>query len=178
MGIDKRWIRKGIESFSSVPGRLEPVDAGQPFRVFVDFAHTDDALKNVLTILRKIAPKRIITLFGCGGNRDTTKRPRMGQTACRISDAVVITSDNPRLEDPLEIIRQIEAGIKGRFTNYFIEPDRKDAISRAFGLAACDDIVILAGKGHERCQIIGNEKMPFDDRKVAMSILSAVNAKE
>jgi len=170
-GMKRSAIKEGIESFSLVPGRLEVIDEGQPFKVFVDFAHTEDALINVLSILRKVARRNIITIFGCGGNRDRTKRPLMGKAACRLSDRVVITSDNPRFEDPLAIIREIEEGIKGKFSNYHIEPDRQSAIERALSLAAKDDIVVIAGKGHERCQIIGDNEMPFNDCEVARSIL-------
>ena len=175
--IDQAAIKKGIESFRSVPGRLEAIHAGQPFRVFVDFAHTEDALLNVLTILRKIASKRIITIFGCGGNRDRTKRPKMGRLACEMSDAVFLTSDNPRFEDPAGVISEIESDIKGKFSNYHIEPDRKDAIAMALGMARKSDIVLIAGKGHERYQIIGDRKIPFDDRRVARLILASLGKK-
>lgn len=164
-------VIKGIDRACRVPGRLESVDAGQPFRVLVDFAHTEDALNNVLSALRKLATGRIITVFGCGGNRDRTKRPLMGRAACRLSDHVIITSDNPRFEDPSSITREIEAGIKGAFSNYDIVVDRYQAIARAMEQASPDDMVLLAGKGHEDCQIIGDRAMPFDDRRVASEVL-------
>lgn len=169
--IPEEAIVKGIASMEAVPGRLEAVDAGQQFKVFVDFAHTEDALFNVLGFLRDVAKSRIITVFGCGGNRDRTKRPLMGKVACKYSDHVIVTSDNPRSEEPGAIIREIASGIKGKFSNYDIVPDRKEAIAKALGSALKDDIVVIAGKGHESYQIIKGEVMPFDDRKVALSIL-------
>ncbi|MCX5677715.1 MAG: UDP-N-acetylmuramoyl-L-alanyl-D-glutamate--2,6-diaminopimelate ligase [Candidatus Omnitrophica bacterium] len=169
--IPKKAIIEGIESVDKVPGRLEAVETGQPFKIFVDFAHTEDALFNVLNLLREVAKRRIVTVFGCGGNRDRTKRPLMGKVACKYSDHVIVTSDNPRFEKPEDIIGEIEAGIKGKFSNYDIIADRKEAISKALGSALKDDIIIIAGKGHEGYQIIKDKIMPFDDRKVALSIL-------
>jgi len=171
LNIPRRYIIKGIESMERVPGRLESVDAKQPFKVFVDFAHTEDALFNVLSILKEVVKNRVVTVFGCGGNRDRIKRPLMGKVACEYSDRVIITSDNPRFEDPNDIIDEIVSGIRGKYSNYDIVPDRKEAISKALGLALKDDIVVIAGKGHESYQVIGGRTMPFDDRKVAFSIL-------
>lgn len=171
LGIDAGAIVRGVKSVAAVPGRLEAVDAGQPFRVFVDFAHTEDALFNVLSLLKGVASKRILTVFGCGGNRDRTKRPRMGKTACRLSDHVIITSDNPRFEEPETIVSEIESGVKDEFSNYTVVVDRKEAIARAFALAAEDDIVVIAGKGHETYQVVKDTVMPFDDRDVALTIL-------
>ena len=173
-GVQREYIKDGIKSFSSVPGRLEPVDEGQPFKVFVDFAHTEDALFNVLGILRKVARRRIITIFGCGGNRDRTKRPLMGRVACELSDDVVITSDNPRFEEPRDIIDEIETGVRGRFSNYRVVPDRREAIEKALAIASKDDIIIIAGKGHEKYQIVKEKTFPFDDCEVARSILRKV----
>lgn len=170
-------IARGVESVETVPGRLETVDAGQDFTVFVDFAHTHDALFNVLSLLKQVATRRIITVFGCGGDRDRTKRPRMARVACELSDHVVITSDNPRFEDPAIILSQIEAGVKGVFTNYQIEADRFDAIAEALEMAATDDIVIIAGKGHEKYQIIKGESFAFDDREVARAIINRIRAR-
>lgn len=170
-GIDLRTIKKGIESLTSVPGRLERLDVGQPFRVFIDYAHTEDALYNVLSILRKVANKRIVTVFGCGGNRDRKKRPLMARVACKFSDSVVVTLDNPRFEDPYQIIKEIEDGVKGEFSNYAIIEDRRDAIEKALEAASSDDVVVIAGKGHERYQIIKDKAIPFDDYEVARSIL-------
>ena len=173
MGIRQDAIKKGIESFRSVPGRLEPVYSSNPFRVFVDYAHTEDALYNILSLLKNVVKDgRIITVFGCGGDRDRTKRPLMGRVACKYSDRVVVTSDNPRFEDPLAIISEIEDGIKGAFANYDIVPDRKGAIKKALDLAGRGDVVVIAGKGHEKCQIIKDEKMPFDDCKIVKELLA------
>jgi len=171
LNINIDVIKKGVESVNFVPGRLELVDAGQPFKIFVDYAHTEDALNNVLGLLREVAKGNIITVFGCGGNRDTKKRPLMGKAACKFSDKVIITSDNPRFEEPIRIIDDIEKGIKGKFYNYEIVDDRRKAIDRAIGLASEGDTIIIAGKGHEDYQIIKDKVMPFDDRLVVMEIL-------
>jgi len=171
LNIDIDVIKKGVEAVNFVPGRLELVDAGQLFKIFVDYAHTEDALNNVLGLLKEVAKGDIITVFGCGGNRDTEKRPLMGKAACKFSDKVIITSDNPRFEEPGRIIDEIEKGIKGKFSNYEIVDDRRKAIDRAIGLASEGDTVIIAGKGHEDYQIIKDKVIPFDDRLVAMEIL-------
>ncbi len=170
--IPLRPIKKGVESFRAVSGRLELVDEGQPFKVFVDYAHTEDALYNILSFLREMVPNRnIITVFGCGGNRDSAKRPLMGNVACKFSDRVVVTSDNPRFEDPSAIISQIESGIRGEFSNYDIVEDRREAINKALWMASKGDVVVIAGKGHEKYQIMKEKAMPFDDCAVARSIL-------
>ena len=161
---------------SFAPGRLEPVSMGQPFKVFVDFAHTQDAIFNILGLLRGVTDDgRIITVFGCGGNRDRTKRPLMGITACEFSDRVVITSDNPRHEEPLEIIKEIEKGIRHTYKNYDIVEDRRRAIEKALGMASPNDVVVIAGKGHEKYQIVKDKITPFDDCEVAREILEAQN---
>lgn len=168
-------IKYGIESFKAVPGRLEVVDEGQAFKVLVDYAHTEDALRNVLGLLREVVPDRsIITVFGCGGNRDRSKRPLMGRTACRLSDRVVVTSDNPRFEDPSEIISEIESGICGKFSNYDVVEDRRKAINRALKIAREGDVVMIAGKGHEKYQIVKDRVVSFDDCAVARSILRKI----
>ena len=179
-------IQRGIEKLSNVPGRLEPVVSAAPFNVFVDYAHTDDALRRVLQTLNELRKKRIITVFGCGGNRDRGKRPLMGEAAVRYSDLTIVTSDNPRLEDPLEIIAEIETGIdrsnvrkmeaaplqfNSEHSLYTVIPDRRNAIEAAIGAAEKDDIILIAGKGHEDYQILGTEKISFDDRVVARKIL-------
>ena len=175
LGIPIKAIKKGIESFAFVPGRLEIVDLGQPFKVFVDYAHTEDALYNILTLLKEVKKKsRIITVFGCGGNRDKKKRPLMGSVACALSDKVVVTSDNPRFEDPDGIISEIEAGIKGKFSNYFLVEDRRKAIASALRSASRGDIVVVAGKGHEKYQIVKDRAIPFDDREVICSVLKTI----
>ena len=164
-------IQKGLENLRNVPGRFEQVHEGQPFMVVVDYAHTDDALRNVLSVARRMNPKRVITLFGCGGDRDRSKRPLMGLAAGEGSDFVVLTSDNPRSEDPVAIIHDALAGLQRSGTPYLIEPDRERAIRAALELAQPEDIVILAGKGHETYQILKDGPIPFDDREVAGRIL-------
>ncbi len=169
-------IAAGIAACSAVPGRLERVDAGQPFAVLVDYAHTDDALRNVIQAARELVsdrnpPGRVITLFGCGGDRDRSKRPLMGEAAGRGSDLVILTSDNPRSEDPLLIINDAMVGLQRAGARYFIEPDRALAIRKAIEEARGGDIVILAGKGHETYQIAGSQKLPFDDREAARRAL-------
>jgi UDP-N-acetylmuramoyl-L-alanyl-D-glutamate--2,6-diaminopimelate ligase len=154
-----------------VPGRFERVEEGQPFMVVVDYAHTDDALRNVISVARAMKPKRIITLFGCGGDRDRAKRPLMGMAAAELSDYVVLTSDNPRSEDPLAIMNDASVGV-GRFdTPNIAEPDRERAIKKAIEMAEPGDVVILAGKGHETYQILKDGPIPFDDREVARRVL-------
>ncbi len=165
IGIEEKAIIKGISSLINVSGRLEKIN-GNGFTVFVDYAHTDDALKNVLKTLRKIANNRIITVFGAGGDRDNTKRPRMGRIAEELSDVVVITSDNPRTEDKNKIIEDILVGIINT-EEVIIEADREKAIEKAINIALKDDIILIAGKGHEDYQIIGKERFPFDDRLIA-----------
>ena len=171
LNLDRKVIKEGIESVDIIPGRLEPVEAGQPYKVFVDYAHTEDALNNVLTLLKAVAKNKIVTVFGCGGDRDKAKRPLMGKVACKFSDNVIITSDNPRSEDPAEIMHQIENGVKPRYSNYDIVANRREAIEKALASAKKGDIVIIAGKGHENYQIIGNKTLPFDDRQVVREIL-------
>jgi len=186
--IPAEVIKKGIENVSRIPGRLEPVDAAAEFSVFVDYAHTDDALRRVLQNLAELKKKRIITVFGCGGNRDRGKRPLMAEAATRLSDLTIITSDNPRLEDPMDIIAEIETGIdrkkvkktdpgrlrlNGDARLYTVIPERKKAIAASIQAAEHGDIVLIAGKGHEDYQILGNEKVPFDDRVIAREILES-----
>jgi UDP-N-acetylmuramoyl-L-alanyl-D-glutamate--2,6-diaminopimelate ligase len=158
-----------------VPGRFQPVDAGQPFTVIVDYAHTDDALRNLTALARQMTSQslgRVITLFGCGGDRDRTKRPKMGVAAGEGSDYVVATSDNPRSEDPLAILSEIEPGLKSTGARYVIEPDRATAIRAALELAKPGDIVLIAGKGHEKEQILAGRTIPFDDAEIALSALN------
>jgi len=176
-GIQPEDIRKGIENVKKIPGRLEKVECGQKFTVLVDYAHTDDALKNVLTTLNKLPHRRIFTVFGCGGDRDRSKRSLMGEVAVTLSDYVIITSDNPRSEDPEKIALDIEVGIHrvGK-TNYEIIIDRELAIKKALSIANESDIVLLAGKGHENYQIIGDQKIHFDDTEIAKNfLLSKIN---
>ncbi|MBF0320829.1 MAG: UDP-N-acetylmuramoyl-L-alanyl-D-glutamate--2,6-diaminopimelate ligase [Nitrospirae bacterium] len=165
LGIPYEAIIAGIFGLKSVRGRFEPVECGQSFSVIVDYAHTDDALHNVIDSMKKLCAGRIITVFGCGGNRDTGKRPIMGRIASTLSDFTIITSDNPRYEDPDEIIKQIMGGVEG--SNYAALPDRKNAIKMAVNMAAPGDVVLIAGKGHENYQDIKGVRHPFDDKEVA-----------
>ena len=170
-GLPPEEIARGIASLRAVPGRFERVDAGQPFVVVVDYAHTPDALQNTIAVARGLNPKRVITLFGCGGDRDRTKRPLMGQAAAELSDLVVLTSDNPRSEDPLAIMNDALVGIRRVDKPLVVEPDRAAAIARALDEAREGDLVILAGKGHETYQILHDKTIPFDDRAVAREVL-------
>lgn len=168
-------IAEGLEKAPHVPGRLERVDAGQPFTVLVDYAHTDDALVNVLTALRGLSPERIITVFGCGGDRDRSKRPLMGEAATSLSDFVIVTSDNPRSEEPDKIALDIEVGIRRHHRdNYRVILDREQAIATAIQMAHKGDIVLLAGKGHETYQIIGNQTIHFNDTETARKYIADV----
>ncbi len=183
LGFDAGVIARGIKSMKAVPGRMEKVDEGQPFGVVVDYAHTEDSLAGLLDAVRAMAESKIITVFGCGGDRDRTKRPKMGAAALAGSDVVIVTSDNPRTEDPLVIIGEIEtgmseAGIKLKPANgnpfvvtgktpYYVIPDRHEAVATAIGLARPGDVVVLAGKGHEDYQLVGEKKIHFDDREAA-----------
>ncbi len=165
-------IEKGIAQVRSVSGRFERIDEGQPFLVVVDFAHTDDALRSLITTARELNPSgRIITLFGPGGEKDRTKRPLMGEATGSVSDLVILTSDNPRSEDPLRIINDVLVGMQRVEGNYRIELDRERAIEMAFEEARPGDTVLLAGKGHENYQILKDRTLDFDDREVARRIL-------
>jgi UDP-N-acetylmuramoyl-L-alanyl-D-glutamate--2,6-diaminopimelate ligase len=170
-GIAPEMVARGIAALPAVPGRFERVDEGQPFVVAVDYAHTDDALRNVIAVARGLNPKRVITVFGCGGDRDRTKRPLMGQAAAEASDVVVLTSDNPRSEDPLAIMNDALVGIRRTDVAHVVEPDRATAIARALKEAREGDIVILAGKGHETYQVLKDRTIAFDDRAVAKDVL-------
>jgi UDP-N-acetylmuramoyl-L-alanyl-D-glutamate--2,6-diaminopimelate ligase len=171
-GIDRNAILQGIENMKQVPGRLEKVDHGQPFLVFIDYAHTEDALRQVLSTLRPYTRERLIVLFGCGGERDKGKRPLMGRAAGELADEIILTSDNPRTENPATILQQIKTGVeKSGNTNLHIIPDRKEAIAYALKLAAPVDTLLLAGKGHETYQIIGKEKQHFDEREILQELL-------
>lgn len=170
LGLSPEEIVTGIEAFRCVPGRLEEVDCGQPFDVFVDYAHTDDALRRCLTSLRSLTPGRVICVFGAGGDRDRTKRPKLGQAAL-LADVAIVTSDNPRSEPPAAIIDEILSGMNDATAAPMVEVDRKRAIQRALSIARAGDCVLIAGKGHENEQIIGHERYPFDDRQVTREIL-------
>jgi UDP-N-acetylmuramoyl-L-alanyl-D-glutamate--2,6-diaminopimelate ligase len=168
-------LAASVPALTPVPGRFQPVDAGQPFTVIVDYAHTDDALRNLIGLARQMTAQsvgRILTVFGCGGDRDRTKRPKMGQAAGEGSDFVVATSDNPRSEDPRSILAEIEPALKATGARFAIEPDRADAISMALKEARANDVVLIAGKGHEKEQILAGGTIPFDDAEVALSKLA------
>jgi UDP-N-acetylmuramoyl-L-alanyl-D-glutamate--2,6-diaminopimelate ligase len=172
-GIGLEEISRGIEALAAVPGRLEHIDCGQPFPVFVDYAHTEDALRNCLASVRPMTKGRIICVFGAGGDRDRTKRPLLGRAAAE-ADLPVITSDNPRSEDPAGIINDILAGFSGTKRQPYVESDRERAIRWAIQHAGPADAVLIAGKGHETEQIIGPQRIPFDDREVARECLTAM----
>lgn len=176
LSYDLAWplIQQAIANSSRVPGRFEKVQAGQPFLVIVDYAHTDDALRNVISVARELQPKRVITVFGCGGDRDRSKRPLMAQAAAQASDFVVLTSDNPRSEDPISIMNDALVGLRRFDTPHLIEPDRAKAIRAALKEARPGDIVILAGKGHETYQILKDGTIHFDDREVARDVLREI----
>ncbi len=171
LGYDLDSIVKGLSTCVGAPGRFERVQHDGDFAVVVDYAHTDDALLNTLRTAKELATGRIITVFGCGGDRDKTKRQPMGRIAGECSDLAIITSDNPRTEDPLKIISEIEIGVKTSGGQYIAISDRREAIRTAIASARPNDVVIIAGKGHENYQIIGNEKFHFDDREVALESL-------
>jgi UDP-N-acetylmuramoyl-L-alanyl-D-glutamate--2,6-diaminopimelate ligase len=174
LGYSLDAIEKGLYICVGAPGRFERVPNDCGFAVVVDYAHTDDALLNTLRTARDLTDGRIITVFGCGGDRDKTKRIPMGRVAGENSDLAIITSDNPRTEDPMEIIREIEIGVKESGVQYEILSDRRDAIFRAVVLAKPGDVVIIAGKGHENYQVVGNDRFHFDDREVALEGLNRV----
>jgi UDP-N-acetylmuramoyl-L-alanyl-D-glutamate--2,6-diaminopimelate ligase len=172
LGLPADKVVAGLAALVAVPGRLESVSEGQDFHVFVDFAHTDSALETVLALLKTLPHRRILTVFGCGGDRDRTKRGPMGAAACRGSDQAFVTSDNPRSEDPLAVIADVEAGIRAAgLQNYRIVPDRGEAVAAAIAQARTGDVVLIAGKGHEDYQILRDRTAPFDDREAARAAL-------
>ncbi len=171
-GLDLKTVTRGLSALDAIPGRLENVKSDAPFTVLVDFAHTDDALDNVLSTLKPLCKARLIVVFGCGGDRDKTKRPRMAKVVEKYADMAIVTSDNPRTENPDDIISQIVAGFKDPGSSKIkIEPDRKKAIALAIDSAKKGDVVIIAGKGHESYQIIGKQKFPFSDQQIALDLL-------
>jgi UDP-N-acetylmuramyl-tripeptide synthetase len=190
LGLPLSLVAEGIARLESVPGRLEKVSNGRGLNVLVDYAHTPDALEKVLSALRPLTRSRLLVVFGCGGDRDRGKRPVMGEIAARLADLVILTSDNPRSEEPSKIIDEIEigaaktgvrklspAGLRLQTSGlkpakaYFVEPDRRAAIALALKIAAPGDTVLLAGKGHEDYQILGSKRIHFDDREVARAEL-------
>jgi len=183
LGVETDVIPEGVAACPQVPGRLERVPTRREGpTILVDYAHTPDAVEKLLRTVRPLASGRLITVFGCGGDRDRSKRPLMAQAVARFSDRTVATSDNPRTEDPLAILADLEPGLAdlhrvaagaldGSETSYCVEPDRRAAIELAVGIAARDDTVVIAGKGHEDYQIVGHERLPFDDRREARRAL-------
>jgi UDP-N-acetylmuramoyl-L-alanyl-D-glutamate--2,6-diaminopimelate ligase len=172
LGLSNEIIEAGIRNLQNVSGRFQRIDMGQPFFVVVDYAHTDDALENLIRTARELNPKgRIITLFGCGGGKDRTKRPVMGEVTGRLSDLTILSSDNPKHEDPLKIISDVIVGVQKTAGKYLIEPDREKAIGLAMDEARTGDIVLLAGKGHENYQILADRTLEFDDRDQARRAL-------
>lgn len=171
MGVELRLAIKALADAPSVPGRLQPVPVMRQFRVFVDYAHTDDALTNVMRTLRDLSPRRLIVVFGCGGSRDRAKRPLMAAAVEKLADWAIVTSDNPRKEDPEAIINEVKTGFRG--ANYEIVVDRRDAIYKAISLAQPRDIVLIAGKGHETYQEFADHTIPFDDLAIARLAVEA-----
>lgn len=171
-GVPLEKVKAALESVQGVSGRFELVDCGQDFAVIVDYAHTPDGLENVLSTAREVTAGRVITVFGCGGDRDRTKRPLMGAVVGRLSDYAVVTSDNPRSEDPLRIIEDILPGVQSAgAAEYMVIPDRRQAIEQAIHMAKPGDMVMIAGKGHETYQLVGDKVLDFDDRQVTREIL-------
>lgn len=177
LGIDWEPVLAGLAGAAGVPGRFEPVDEGQPFSVVVDYAHTPDGLENVLASARALSPRRLLAVYGCGGDRDRTKRPLMGEIGARLADQVFLTSDNPRSEEPAAILRDILAGVPpGQVGRVTVEPDRRSAIFAAVAAAGAGDIVVIAGKGHETYQIFPTGTVHFDDRETARDAIRACQA--
>jgi len=171
-GLDLKTVARGLSALDAIPGRLENIKSDAPFTVLVDFAHTDDALDNVLSTLKPLCKARLIVVFGCGGDRDKTKRPRMAKVVEKYADLAIVTSDNPRTENPDDIISQVIAGFADpNSPKIKIEPDRKKAIAFAIESAQKNDVVIIAGKGHENYQIIGKQKFSFSDQQIALDLL-------
>jgi len=170
-GIGRKSVKKGLERMSNVPGRSEIVYADTPYTIMIDYAHSPDGLKSILSSIRQYAKGKIITIFGCGGDRDREKRPIMGEIAGKLSDYCVITSDNPRTEEPMEIIKQIEAGIKLTDCDYICIENRRDAIKYALTVAREGDMVLLAGKGHETYQVLKEGTIHFDEREIVRELL-------
>jgi len=170
-GLSLEVIKNGLEAVENVPGRFESIDGGQKFSVIVDYAHTPDGLEKALVAAREITKGKLIVVFGCGGDRDRKKRPLMGKVAGTLSDYSIITSDNPRSEQPSAIIAEIERGLKEVTSDYCINIDRREAIYKAIAIAQENDCIVLAGKGHETYQEFKDQTIPFDDRTIAKEAL-------
>ena len=177
MGVEPQVICRALEGVKSVPGRAEVLDTHTPYMVILDYSHSPDALENILKTAKGFARGRVIVLFGCGGDRDYMKRPQMGTIAGRLADYSILTSDNPRSEEPMAIIRSIEEGIRKTQGSYEIMEDRRAAISKALDMAQDGDVVILAGKGHETYQEISGVKRPFDEKQIVRELLSGREGK-
>jgi UDP-N-acetylmuramoyl-L-alanyl-D-glutamate--2,6-diaminopimelate ligase len=173
LGVDFRDALTGLSN-TKVPGRAEVVDIGKDYTVMIDYAHTPDSLQNILTTVKQFSKGRLISVFGCGGDRDRTKRPLMGKISGEIADFSVITSDNPRTEEPLSIIREIEEGIKETHGEYILMEDRRGAIRHAMQNAKADDVIVIAGKGHETYQILADRKVDFDEQKIVKEIAKEI----
>ena len=172
LGIPPEECAAALATFPGVAGRMEVVPTpGKPYTLLIDYAHTPDALENVLKTVRGFAQNRVIAVFGCGGDREREKRPLMGHIAGKLADLTIITSDNPRTEEPMAIIRNILPGIAGAEDKYIVEPDRRGAIALAMGRAAAGDVIVLCGKGHETYQEIGDKTIPMDEREIVRSLL-------
>ncbi|MDL2206154.1 UDP-N-acetylmuramoyl-L-alanyl-D-glutamate--2,6-diaminopimelate ligase [Eubacteriales bacterium OttesenSCG-928-N13] len=174
-GVSPSAIQRGLEAVMNVPGRIELLDTETPYRVILDYAHAPDALENILTTVRETARARVIALFGCGGDRDHEKRPMMGEIGGRLSDYCILTSDNPRSEDPMLILGEIEKGIKQTKCEYIVIENRREAIRYALSIAQPGDVIVLAGKGHETYQEIKGEKRPFDEKVVVKQLLDEMD---
>jgi UDP-N-acetylmuramoyl-L-alanyl-D-glutamate--2,6-diaminopimelate ligase len=170
-GIDKHIIKEGLYNIGKVPGRSEVVNIDKPYTVIIDYAHSPDSLENILNSVRQYTKGRIITVFGCGGDREKEKRPIMGEVAGKLSDYCVVTSDNPRSEEPESIIKQVEQGIRKTNCDYICIENRRDAIKYALTIAKKDDIVLLAGKGHETYQVLKDGTIHFDEREIIRELV-------
>jgi len=176
LGVTAENIRLGLAKMKAVPGRIEMLPTGTPYRVILDYSHSPDALKNILQTVREFAKKRMIALFGCGGDRDQGKRPMMGRIGGELADLCILTSDNPRTEEPMSILRAIEEGIKETGKPYEVIENRREAIRHAMDIAQEGDIIVLAGKGHETYQEIMGVKYPFDEKIVVQELLAEIRA--
>ena len=172
LGIDLKVIKAGLEAVRSVPGRIEMLDTGTPYKVILDYSHSPDALENILTTVRAFTRRRVISLFGCGGDRDRGKRPAMGEISGKLADFSILTSDNPRTEDPAAILRSVENGIRRTDGEYIIIENRREAIRYALDIGREGDVIVLAGKGHETYQDIMGVKRPFDEKVVVQELLA------
>ncbi len=178
MGIAPEKIRDGLEAVTRVPGRIEVLQTGTPYKVILDYSHSPDALENILKTVRQFTRKRVIALFGCGGDRDKGKRPMMGEIGGRLADYCILTSDNPRTENPMVILAAIEKGIKPTGGKYEVIENRREAIQRALSMAEDGDVIVLAGKGHETYQEIMGIKRPFDEKVIVSELLREMNEQE